>query len=204
MDQCDELHRQNARICPDYWHKTRSEYRRNIEQQRVKGHVDAMISPKSANGNPTWAKAIRSSLAIRWPRWCNSILLIPLLVSCEVNHYVAHSSQERYVMEDSYTLGSANHTNRSDGSSRTYDGQKSFSDAMTAATTLAAGIGAVRIQKSQDAVKIGANNNAAKVSTAKINADAAAAAGTTAARTSTTNTAIKSGAAVNPISVNPP
>lgn len=96
-----------------------------------------------------------------------------LLSSCEVNHYVAHSSQERYVTEDSYTLGSANHTNRSDGSSRTFDGQKSFSDAMTAATTLAAGIGAVRIQNSQDGLKVSQDANAARIARDKIAAQKA-------------------------------
>src|SRR5690349_22951605 len=83
-------------------------------------------------------------------KWCNSILFILSLSSCEVTHYHAQASTEKWVHEDSYTLGASNHTNRSDGSSRTYDGQKSFSDAMTAATTGLAAWGRVASVKSDN------------------------------------------------------
>jgi hypothetical protein len=106
-------------------------------------------------------------------KWCNSILFILSLSSCEVTHYHAQASTEKWVHEDSYTLGASNHTNRSDGSSRTYDGQKSFSDAMTAATTGLAAWGRVASVKSDNGLKAAQDANATRVATEKIKADAA-------------------------------
>lgn len=90
-----------------------------------------------------------------------------LLASCEVNHYHAQASADKWVHEDSYTLGSSNHSNRSDGSSRTYDGQKSFSDFTTAAGAAVIGIGKVRIENGKQITTRAADTNATRLGIVK-------------------------------------
>lgn len=119
--------------------------------------------------SPSWRNAIVPKV-----RWFNSTLLGLLLSSCEINHYEAHSSATRYVKEDSYALAGSNHSNRSDGSGRTWDGQKSFSDFTSAVGLLAGAYFMNDYRKAQEISSQLAAKGATNVQIAQIKAEAVA------------------------------
>lgn len=132
--------------------------------------------------------------------------LLPVVFACSCTAYdhsatAANGNTER---DRIFQLGGAIDHHGSDGSGATVGNEKSFSDAMTAAVGVGASMAQVATQKAKELTTRSIDANATAAAIAKTKADAAAAAAKTAAQSATTSEAIKAGAVVNPITVNPP
>lgn len=78
------------------------------------------------------------------------LLLALLLSSCEINQYEAHAQAGNWVKEINLALGGTGHSNRSDGSTHTYDNRESFKDATQAAVLIGGSLATASVNKAKE------------------------------------------------------
>ena len=129
------------------------------------------------------------------------LLLLPLLASCAVTYEKMGAQPKSYTFL-AMQLGGAGESHGSSGAGHTFDGQKSFSDALVAGTLIAGSMAQKAVSVAKEATARNATIEATKVSQSKIAADLAAK--ELAAKGAATSEAIKAGAELTPITVTAP